>query len=238
VTAPDASCSSCTCGVAQGACGGPDLALYAGSLCNTLPMSADVPGVGCIDLIPNLNGGYQSVRGGPPMPALAGSCQALGGAADVRPPAFADAALLCGASVLGHCSSGDVCAPAPADPFRAKLCIAQGGDVACPPGPYTLASTVYASIDDTRGCTSCACSGPQGVDCSGITVFYSDDACTDVLGQATHDGNPNDCSPLAPNQGIGSVEYMPTAPGTCSPGGGAATGSAVPAMPVTVCCLP
>jgi len=101
-------------------------------------------------------------------PPNGGACAAGGGTATVSPPTFARIGLGCKdqASPAAGCT-GTVCQPRPSAPFGAGICVLQPGDVPCPSGtPFTDRHVFFVGVDDTRGCTACACGPPSGGSCA------------------------------------------------------------------------
>jgi hypothetical protein len=143
---------------------------------------------------------------------------------------------------LPACGSGEVCAPESTAPFMGA-CIYQPGNVACPPGtPYVTRQLVYSGTSDSRGCGACTCGSPRAT-CSGGTVAISNDPTCAVSPTNPNAGNvplPTP-PPCAQTQLAASAVYVklttpPNASGSCSPSGGQPTGTAMPTLPVTVCC--
>src|SRR5690606_37397761 len=61
-------------------------------------------------------------------------------------------------------SFGHVCAPKPPEPFKSRLCILNAsGNVPCPEGKYSDKVVFSSVVKDTRSCSECKCSDPQGV---------------------------------------------------------------------------
>jgi hypothetical protein len=100
-------------------------------------------------------------------PSNGGACPAAGGAKIVSAPMFARIGIGCagGPAATVGCT-GTVCQPRPAPPFAAGLCVHQAGDVACPAGPFTDRHVFFAGVNDTRGCTACACGPAAGGACA------------------------------------------------------------------------
>jgi hypothetical protein len=150
---------------------------------------------------------------------------------NIPPASFAESALMCGGALVeGGCGAGNVCGPVAAAPFSANHCIYQAGDVACPIATYTVKTTLYTSIADTRGCAACGCGSPI-VQCTGTTYFYMD-ACMST---------PYHSVTVPCSGGIaatGYMKYISSSSGACSPSGGVPTGTAQGGDPVTVCCPP
>lgn len=131
------------------------------------------------------------------------------------------------------CGSGKICAPAPGTGFDAKLCISHSGDVLCPGGGYGVKHLFYTSVDDTRDCTACTCGNPTGGSCDFSVAAYptQNQQCS---------GNPITYGPGTQCAGVDQpadfrLTLTPT-DGSCAAGTSTATGTAVAAGPVTVCC--
>ncbi len=164
-------------------------------------------------------------------PSLSGgSCTAV--ATVERPPTGATAGELCeGQTAFGAgCGEGQVCARAPAGFGR---CVVHDGAAGCPPGPYGAAHTIGV-LDDTRGCTACACSPPSATCAQGTWDFFANNTCSGkpsivipTNDQCTGTGQPASgtltgsnrftsvmsdvaCAPPAPVGPIGSVELTGT----------------------------
>ncbi len=182
-------------------------------------------------------GVVMNVPASPPAPA---SCTALPTTA-LPKSTWATTARACGAllpPVAGGCPTGNVCAPAPAAPFQASLCVEQAGDVACPSPDsstgYGVKHVYYGGVDDLRGCSTCSCTPVSGASCTvtvnqypstngtcaGMPVIYGAGACQPVQ-------QPADLQ-LALTPSIASCTSSTTTP----------TGAASPTKPMTFCCTP
>jgi hypothetical protein len=145
------------------------------------------------------------------------------------------------ACALNACpSTGETCAPTASSGFR-RCIFFLAGDQDCPGvslSPYTEKHVFFAGADDTRGCSSCACTSAPGV-CSSVLSVYADDACSDKPIDIPLTSATALCSNVS-NSTLGSKSIRPAiyAPGTCQPSGGAPIGMVVPLMPSTFCCLP
>lgn len=127
---------------------------------------------------------------------------------------------------------GALCMPQPDDNFA--VCVQQVGDVSCPIGPYGSKLLGYQSVNDTRACTSCSCSGASGVSCGGGWTEYNGGGCSggNVLGTS----GLGECEPA--NSGGYGMYSASTSGGSCAPSTPQAQGTATPSGPVTFCCLP
>jgi hypothetical protein len=135
------------------------------------------------------------------------------------------------------CPSGQLCAPQPAAPFGAKLCIAQAGDLACPAGSYSQKHTAFAGADDSRGCSGCTC-GATSVACGGTFMLNPGMDCFGPF--FINGGLPLSCHSV-PSQTQYSMSYSsgpPTGVGSCPASGGQPMGTASVKGPLTVCCQP
>jgi hypothetical protein len=140
-----------------------------------------------------------------------------------------------GVPPTASCPAGSVCAPRPASPFASNLCISQAGDVLCPAGGYSSRFVSYAGLRDTRGCSPCTCGSASGAQCKdSITVFSSTDGSCST-GGVTYNLPISCAGVLQPGDFRLSAAF---AGGGCAPSQTVSNGTAVPAQPVTFCCLP
>jgi hypothetical protein len=143
---------------------------------------------------------------------------------------FGSSGRFCQAAVLPECN-GLVCAPAVAAPFG--VCIAHGGDVACP-APFSEKHLVGASgtLNCSNGCT-CSVTGT----CSGGTLnYYASGNCTG--GAVLSIPVDNKCHPTDIDGGsVGSHKYVANAPAgvTCTTGGSTSPSNTFSGT-TTVCC--
>jgi hypothetical protein len=141
------------------------------------------------------------------------------------------------AASLTGCSAG-VCLPTPPAEYG-QLCIFQAGDIACPTSEYTTKTVVYQSIKDTRGCTPCACGTPAGGKCPADIEVFDEPNCAGTQ-VATFPGDGIACSPeelsMSGELSFRFVQTGNAAGATCAASGGAPTGTATGATPMTVCC--
>ena len=129
----------------------------------------------------------------------------------------------------GGCASSFACLPNAPAPFGA-ICISHVGDIPCP-GVTTGYNTkkTYFDVDpmDDRTCTDCACSGINGASCTKNVDVYSDPvngACNTKIATVA----PGGCADIAGNPTVYGRKGVNTSitPGSCSPSGGTAVGSA------------
>jgi hypothetical protein len=68
------------------------------------------------------------------------------------------------------CDEG-VCRPSAPEPFDARACVYQEGDVGCPAGAFNTKHVVHEGVVDTRSCGACSCGDPQP-SCVGDLLLY------------------------------------------------------------------
>lgn len=155
------------------------------------------------------------------------------------PYPWATAARTCRGTAFGPCANpAEVCAP-PVEPGF-EQCLVQAGERECP-DLYTVRHVFYHGLEDTRECTSCACSTPVGGACSASLSVFKDDLCmTPVFASYGTDSSGPKCLDLLPGVALGSkLATEPVyAPGVCQVSGGEAIGQAAAVEPSTFCCLP
>ena len=139
--------------------------------------------------------------------------------------------------VEGPCGSGGTCFAAPPQGFT--LCVVQdGGASSCPasfPNKHVYAND--QTLIEGRGCSACSCN-PVADSCDGgLVIFFEDNECEkDIAGLPV----PTTCVPT----GVDILSATMVVPPLLDPSGAScrassvhATGSAIPANPVTYCCL-
>ena len=237
LSAPPATCSACTCSAPSGAtCGVPSVEFFDAASCTGSPMvTVTPPDASCYatGAIPNVADGAKAGA----VPVLTpGTCAASGGAPTLPPFAWAETAVLCsGATAGGGCQGEAVGVPKPAGSFTPTACVQHDGDQSCP-DPWTTKYLMYGDVSDSRDCGSCACGAASGTKCDGKVDVYELSGCTNLIGSTTADGAS--CDSIT--QDALAVKWVPggTSGGSCAASGGQPTGSASPAAPITVCCLP
>jgi hypothetical protein len=233
ISAPAAGCD-CDCGPLTGAScdGAASVDRHAAAGCAGAVADS-------LDLVPDCNPIV------PPWPStsfffdapdvVGGACVPLP-TVELVPAAFLTRHVACaGAFAAAGCEPGHLCAPPPGDPFHARWCVWQEGDVACPEGgAYGERTLLYRDIDDQRGCQQCTCAVPS-VPCEGASVgFHSAGGCGALLGAVL----ANDCVDGLGGSGMQSLFYVTgSPPSACDPAVVVPTGDASGIEPVTFCCM-
>jgi hypothetical protein len=170
-------------------------------------------------------------------PALfGGSCNPTPQMPTVPPFSWNSAGRACQPATEGKgCANSFACLPNAPAPFT-SVCVAHTGDVLCNVVPgYTTKHTFY-DIDpaDDRTCSDCQCSGVNGASCTSTVSTYSDLGCATQIASTA----ASTCSTYAGNPAVGSYKATSTmvTPGSCSPSGGTAMGTATGVNAVTFCC--
>jgi len=110
----------------------------------------------------------------------------------------------------------------------------------CPEG-WPERHTGWESVEETRFCSPCSCSSPQGGFCEVRVKVYEDEACTNEQGGLVLTSNNSaKCTDLVDSTALASqtAEIITSEPGTCAPSGGEVSGEPFTQWPVTYCCLP
>lgn len=233
---PAAQCTACSCTASAISCGKSTATPFANSGCT------GACGVGPINVSSGscerayCNGVSEAVTIYLSAPALSATCTPQASKPTPTLPAltFATRTLGCRAPKLAQvdCKAGEICATLAGSPFQTGLCIAQNGDVACPAGPYSVKKALtYRDVTDTRDCGACACGSATGT-CAATATPYGDIGCGGAL-QA-----PVAVPGCVPHGAKFKMVSTPPGTATCPASGGAATGTAALATPVTVCCAP
>ena len=233
LTAPQAMCSTCSCGAVTGeSCDGPVMTFYIDSSCQ------NPAGTQTVTSMCQPTTFAQSVTVAAPV-AAGGTCAATGGMATTIPPVWGQVARACAPTSTpeGSCTAGQVCAPAPAAPFSASTCVMQTGTATTCPSAYPTGPQVfYAGVADMRTCSPCQCGAPTGAQCT-----IGSPAVTNCVGGSLN--APNACAAFtgpSPVKLTDPSQLVLANPGSCSvtAGGGASTGVATGAMPSSFCCTP
>ena len=138
------------------------------------------------------------------------------------------------------------CWPEEPIPPGFKACIFYDGESACPnddPGnSFTEQHVLYKGVQDDRQCSACSCGAPTGSTCKAQVSIYEGASCsTSPLLSIPITSVMSACFDITlPGQALGSKSAGPTTylPGTCPPGGGDGSGTAIPIKPSTFCCRP
>jgi hypothetical protein len=238
LTCDVAMCSGCSCGSPENvSCVTVGTVLQGATQCI---QGTTVTATAACSNVSNFGSGAINFTMGPV--ANGGDCSHPSVTTTKNPERWAGLGRACAASglVQGGCSGGKICAPGPASGFLPKLCVLAAGDQACP-GDYSTKVVYYGGRDDTRGCTSCDCTGPTGVTCSAQLCFHGGPDCTNPCLKLTL---PTGCKTVVGPPGVtGSsfnLDSVMTFGGKCDvvPGSGQPTGGCSPNSPTTVCCLP
>ncbi len=246
-----AECTGCGCDpVAGAACSPASIECAAGSTTcggngvNGVDWTSSLDNGAC-DMPTNLLGTSTSLSceiSRPVAVSATGTCTPTGGELVATPP-FATQVDVCGAAMAGGggCASGNVCVPKSGAPYSSSVCVERGGATSCPSGWATGYET-YTGASDTRGCSACACGGPNTTCSAGSYTFFDLDQC---MGDGT-DGTTapitvatstcTDVSVLLDQGSWSARATLPTPSGTCSPSGGSPYGSVSPAGQMTICC--
>jgi hypothetical protein len=243
--APPAVCS-CSCAAPNAECGVPSLSFYgeAAGACPSPACSTTNLVAGACKTVDDATGCPAVVTPAISAPApvvVSANCTPQASQA-IGPPTWATYAQACSSTtavVEDDCQTGSVCAPKPAAPYGATLCISQSGDVACPPASggagYASKQLFYGSVDDQRTCTACTCGALGGASCSASFEAYSS---TD--GSCTGGGDlyvaPFSCE--AVDQPADFRVTITAQNGSCGANPVNPTGSATATSPTTFCCLP
>lgn len=225
LSAPDATCSSCSCAPAIGQECAASVTVYGSSSCGTTLQTLSINTNGsCTDFASvGSSAEYTWSTSG-------GSCLPSGGVATLPGTTWTNAARTCAYNgSTSACTNGGTCYAWPTSPFGG-LCVQQTGDVACPsafPNKYTY----YSGVTDTRSCSSCTCDSPSGGSCAGYMEYWSSGSCS---GGSDGESPPGTCEPGAKSSVWAKIGLADA--GACVPDGGQPQGAAAAANPTTVCC--
>jgi hypothetical protein len=256
VALPPASCSPCTCSPPSGTCEPPGHIEANGTTC-----MAPSPFGGPFNAPPGWDGtctSYDAISANSgcadstalcvqslvaePLSLADDACTpSETGLVSAPPPAWGADAVACkgNAYPLGGCTDTAVtCTAAPPPGFL--VCIYHDGDGRCP-ASYPDKHLAYASLSDTRGCTSCACAAPSGSLCTATLSVFKEPGCTGAPFLAgpisSEKASCFDLSPAGLPLGGKTVTALAYRAGACAPSGGDPMGSVDPAGPSTFCCL-
>jgi len=215
-----ATCSGCTCDTTP--CNAITfVTAYTDGACTT-GAAAYALGTTCGSVGPT-GAAHVMVTG----PTTSGSCTPSTVVVQTTPPAFGTTVIACGGANVGKtCGPSESCAPAPKAPFEPGLCIFRAGNVQCPAG--LTKHVFFDDLDDTRGCTACAC-GAAAANCPATVTLASDTACALAVGTVA---SGSGCTALAGawNSGISKVSSP------CTPLQGQPQGGVSGVGPTTFCC--
>jgi hypothetical protein len=248
LSAPAASCPTCSCTAPKGvSCSIAQASFFGNDSCagngGTLNIVAGVC-QGFVSQIDPASFRWQSAS------ASGGVCiPKASGVPSVPAVMWATHARACGdAEVGGGCEQDSACVPRPSAPFGAGLCVYRAGDHPCPSGAYPNRTLLFEAVDDSRTCSDCDCGDPVNTSCGGTLQVSSDLNCSvDTVTLSA----VNACGKLAPDptpppppssfQTLRSILYSPgpgPVAGSCATIPSTPTGTAAPSAPITLCCAP
>ncbi|MCC6557943.1 MAG: hypothetical protein IT372_33770 [Polyangiaceae bacterium] len=227
----DATCSACTCSAPTVTCTPAPLVARGNANCggNSTNLTQPTSNNTCQAVSPS--GTPVSFEAAAPG-VNATDCNASGGAPTIPPPQAGALGRLCGATLSGAgCGAqGEVCVPNDVgSPFVGKVCVWRTGDHSCPAG-FPDRHEFSDALDDTRGCSPCACGNPNAT-CTITTTLYSDGNCTNQIDMVPNDGTCVNAAEPA------SIMINRTTTGSCPPSGGEPIGGvALGPNTTTICC--
>lgn len=233
LSAPAAACD-CNCGPLTNAdCGPAAVDRHSGVSCaggvqNTLDLTGTCNVIAGVGWAANTSFFFDAPA------VVGGGCLPLP-SVELEPAAFLTRHLACGGMLEPEgCPQGQLCAPPPDDPFHARVCVWQEGDVACPEGSaFADRTLLHRAIDDQRGCEPCTCAAPSGP-CEGTSAVLSTELDCSLITAAVP---PDDCVGGLAGGTIRSVFYTEgNPPSACDPAVVVPTGDAAGTDPVTFCC--
>jgi hypothetical protein len=237
--APGASACTCgACGVttppscASGAVAGyfDYSATAAAGTCylpDTMPLLSNDPPGACLSDVHQ--GGYTTFDVRYNAPAPTGGVCSTPGVPNAAALTYGAHDRVCAANdVAAMNCSGTSCDPNLTAPYEA--CIAAPGNVACPPGPYTVAHAV--GFSGSFDCADCACKITST--CSGTLTLYSDANCQ----KGAYPIATGVCVDVTSAASFETYQYKANAPTkvSCQAGAAGAPQNVALADPETVCC--
>ena len=245
-------CEACTCDPPTGSCALPSKLTASTVACNisggsSTSFGAPDPWDGsCYGANQVPGGAAQSLSIGPLVMTEKGCASGPPVAAKIVSLRWETFARACDVALPTGTIDRSVCLPA--DPIAPgfKACIFSDSEEECPNervgNVFTEKHVFYRGVQDDRQCSTCTCGAPTGSLCTAQLYVYDDASCSGSPLMS----NPISSAKLAchdipiPGQALGSksagaVTYLP---GTCPPEGGVASGTAIPTIPMTVCCRP
>ena len=241
LSAPGATCS-CTCpSPATGqTCGFASPTIYSDGSCSTVCASDGLPYPGSPFCVNFSTCGTTGSVNAPTFAPSGGSCTPSSSKSLPATP-WGMTGRTCSYSgkvdMPGGCSSSAQCVTRPSSPFGGP-CVYQNGDLACPSG-YPTKHLYYAGVSDNRDCAACNCNSPTGGTCTGTVDLYDTGSCSGTKVTTVTLGAG--CQAVSGAMSPGFRAWQVPAPfgvmpGSCTPSGGGAIGSATPTGPTTVCC--
>jgi hypothetical protein len=141
-------------------------------------------------------------------------------------------AQVCSGATAGDSCEGGTCFPSAGE--GAALCIVREGDHACPESSgFSERTLFHRDVTDTRGCSACSCEATDQVCEMELQI------CSVGFYEVTlSSGGDEECLNSSDGDGVTLLSQSVTNGGSCTTSGADATGSALPADPVTICCTP
>jgi hypothetical protein len=228
--APAATCTGCSCGASSVSCADPVVTLFDDPSCST-GGSKVTASTSCSPIL--------AAAATVAAPVATGSCAPSGGVATLAPVTWTTVARACPVSPSGSCPGGDLCVPG--QPASTSVCVMQSGSAtACPPGYTSGPQIFYTGVDDTRGCSACACGAATNAACTIASPAVDGyiEGCM-VTPEVMLAAPTASCTSLEASVFLELVATpMPGAAGTCAASGGGPTGSAAPTGAASFCCAP
>jgi hypothetical protein len=243
-TPAPASCTACSCGAwGGGQCSLLPLSFWAQSnncAGSSMEVSSFLNDGDCYEALDAFTSGLGSrsakITGNATVTNM-GACPPSGGLLNAS-PLWANQDDVCGgvAPVGGGCAGTDVCVARGAGDYTGPACIRSAGSKTCP-AEWSEEIEVAAGGSDGRSCSACQC-GVSGAACSGGSYeLYDTDQCDGV---ESIEMTSSSCVNISSLFDFGTGSVLPTSPqavgGSCSPSGGAPTGSVTPQEVITFCC--
>lgn len=236
ITAPDAVCNACSCGMPTGGSCAPVFVEFFDTCASSTVINVENLSVLNQCEYTNVNGLTDGDAGIHAQASVAdpGSCSPSGGGVVELPaPSFGNGARVCAADGSETCDTG-TCVAAPAG-FLDTVCVAHEGEVDCPPGVYQVAHVIYTDYEDQRGCAGCSCDAPTGVVCGATVRAHQSGNC----GNESSTVGSGSCVNVSSDVRSVTLTFNSiTSFGSCAEGGGGTNGSVEPASLWTVCCSP
>ena len=244
LNAPPASCSPCSCDYADGGeCSTVAVTILNEDNGNSCDAGPTAPAVyvdaNCTPIVIDSTATI-AISSSP----VAGSCQPdpEGGqpTLPLPPAAFETVVAACPAGPAeAPCGSDGTCFAAPPQGFT--LCVVQdGGASSCPssfPNKHVYGND--QTLVEGRGCSACSCD-PVAGSCQGGLVSFFDGGECEQPGLAAELQVPTMCEPPGVDIVSATIEVPPDldpSGASCQPSIVQPAGSAIPANPVTYCCL-
>jgi hypothetical protein len=245
-------CEACTCDPPTGSCALPTKLTASAAECYapgaSTSFDAPIPWDGSCDGATQVPGGAAHSLTIDPIAMTENGCASGSPVAakivSLRWDTFARA---CDVALPTGTIDRSVCLPA--DPIAPgfKSCIFSDSEEECPNervgNVFTEKHVFYHGVQDDRQCSTCTCGAPTGSACAATILIYGNDLTCNgpTFAQIPISSTKPACLDITlPGQALGSksAEAVTYLPGTCPPEGGVANGTAIPTIPMTLCCRP